>query len=117
MKRLIRSLMSVAIAGALVALLAAPAHANWQNTAACTVNNIYYDSGGVVYVQCGATTYSVWQGRCANMPVTLDTLKVWESMAAAALLSGKSVLITTDTGNLCPFNNGQPILGGITLLR
>jgi hypothetical protein len=107
----------------LVALTASTrAHANWATFTSCTVAQITVDGGGGFYIDCVGTTsrFANWPGRCAGSAVTTDTMKTWESLATAALLSGKPLNIVYDSSaapTTCPQVNGTFYLGGLVFPR
>jgi hypothetical protein len=60
-----------------------------------TILQLYIFIGGVMYV--GQLPVS----GCGGSTHTVDTLKTWTSIAQAALLSGKKLLVWYDTGGSC----------------
>ena len=104
-KRLLPFAFAIGVATA-IALPARPAHA-LQTT--CTVTNVAWATGdsGTLQVYCGGSWYFAFgSGACPN--ISIDARKAWQSLAQAALLSGKQIYIEYST---C---TGGP---GVTYLR
>jgi hypothetical protein len=86
-----------------------PAGMAHAGTWSCQVSNIVQDNGGGFggfYIYCtsmpsGVGAFSNWVGKCAGAPATADLIKVWHSMATAALLSGKTLQVTYDNAGTC----------------
>ena len=69
--------------------------------APCTVQNFFRDQIGSSFT-CSGAGY-VLRSTCNGAGFTADTLKTWESMAMAALLSGKKLQIVVDDGLPCVY--------------
>jgi hypothetical protein len=84
----------------------------------CSATLVYYDNSPRLRVDCGGVAYyglgTAWTG-CSST-VSTDTLKIWETMATSALLSGKrmNVSFNTQTGTC---SNGAKTLTGLTLVN
>jgi hypothetical protein len=83
-----RVLVSLAAASAFSLSISGTARAD--NPGRCAVTSISLD--GRLMVDCGGNTYYAFSeggGNCGNSP--MDRIKVWESMAMSAMLSGKQL--------------------------
>jgi hypothetical protein len=71
--------------------IATPGTAHAAGGVTCSVNHIEYD--GRLIVNCDNVSYyaNISGTNCGNP--SLDTIKLWESMAASAMLSGKKIWI------------------------
>ena len=63
--------------------------------AVCTATLVEYDDSPRLRVDCGGTEYwafgTAWQG--CTKTTSVDTLKVWQSLATSGLLSGKKLVV------------------------
>jgi len=72
-------------------------------SAQCTVSNVFRDFNGPSFT-CSGSGF-VLRSTCGGTTVGADAVKSWESMAIAALLSGKKLNILFDNGSLpCVYN-------------
>jgi hypothetical protein len=104
--RIISTILSLAF-GAVIASGSSSAEATPAASvkSSCIVTQVAFDSH--VFVQCAgdSVNYQAFiesaatNPRCTGTIITIDTLKIWESMFSSALLSGKPVDIYFVTGN------------------
>jgi hypothetical protein len=89
-------------------LLPTPAHAGTGHENQCTVTNINWSPGALNLVCASGTVYTAFQngnvnaGSCAT--VDIDTLKIYESLAIAARVSGLVMTVWYD--NTCGVTTG-----------
>lgn len=109
MKRFVRVLLAVLALGLLQA--DRPAHATLQAfTCNQGVQDVVWDGGGL-YIDCigQPVRFRTGPNLCPTSPTTIDDVKLFQSIATAALLSGKTLMITYD-------DECNPGLGYITAL-
>ena len=93
------STIVLGISIAVVSLFATPRQAE-AAAVSCTVTGVAYDDGPRLIVNCSGTYY-YGQSATGCQSKSVDTLKVWNSMAQAALLSGKKLQVETQTATGC----------------
>jgi hypothetical protein len=95
-----------------------PREAHAATQSGCIVNTIQYDNSQRLVVWCsGAASlfYSfgpAYGTSCS--PVSVDTVKLWETMIQSALLSGKKVDLDYTTNTSC-FSGTTPIITQVRL--
>jgi hypothetical protein len=103
MRKTILSTVATTTLVAAIGILALQSEAEAApTTVSCNVNNIVWD--GRLFVDCSntSTRFIAYPGTSAcatsapGTQKTIDDLKVFESMASAALLSGKTLSITSE---------------------
>jgi hypothetical protein len=88
------------VAGLVVASISTPARADGGT---CTIANLNTDSSGKVQIKCSQypNSFSASVGQSCNGNVaTADSIKVYWSLAQAALLSGKKLTVISNPA--CP---------------
>jgi hypothetical protein len=100
--RIVTMLLSIAVLAA-VTTAANPAQAETGVKANCIVATVAFDQH--IFLQCGFDSANYFGFTTAEQPscgaptnVTVDTLKIWESMLMSALLSRRPVDIYFNTG-------------------
>ena len=91
--RKMRSLTSLFVA---CLTLAGPAAA--AVTATCVPDAVNTDSRGAITISCAGTWYFAQPGVCGN---TQDSVKMYLSVAQAAILSGKKIDLATPSDAAC----------------
>lgn len=94
-KTIIATVLNLAVV-AFIGTASSSAFATTGVKGSCTVTQISYDQH--LYVQCASDATSYFAYLTSDKPnctapttVTLDTIKLWESMIMAAFLAGKTV--------------------------
>lgn len=86
----------VLVLGLVVAAIGfhAPAQAD-SSSGLCTATAVQYDGSPRLRVTCGGTDYwafgTAWKG--CTKTASVDTLKIWQSLATSGLLSGKKLSV------------------------
>jgi hypothetical protein len=104
------------LALATATLLAGEAEAATQS--GCLVQTMQYDNSQRLAVWCSGAPSIIYSfgpayGNACH-PVSVDTVKLWESMIQSALLSGKKVDLDYVTNPGC-FNGSTPIITQVRL--
>ncbi|HTA18395.1 MAG TPA: hypothetical protein VK989_03835 [Polyangia bacterium] len=65
-------------------------------TATCVPTDVAYNQSGAETIVCGGTTFTASNSNAPTGCITqfIDTIKLWSSLAQAALLSGKNIQVT-----------------------
>src|ERR1017187_6897192 len=82
------------VAGLAVASVSTPAHATTVNP--CVVTALNTDNASNFTLSCSGTWYGASVGTCGSTTTTIDAVKEYLSVAQAALLSGKNLVIVTN---------------------
>jgi len=96
--RIVSTVLSIAF-GTIIATASSSASAT--TTPDCTVMQLAYDTHLLVSCSGDANNYYGYAGTSCSSPttVTADTIKIWQSMLTAALLSGRKVIMSYNTGD------------------
>jgi len=108
----IRNLASVAAVATAVAVTVASTPA-FASAATGNPSQVAYPQGQLVIQFNGINYIGVTAPGCGLSANTVDTIKVWQSLATAALLSGKNVIVSFSTCN----GNGVNYIWDVLLLR
>lgn len=101
----IRKLQVAVVLAAGVAVVTAPADAA-QSTAATPTSVEYFGASPNLYIVIGGVQYvgQLTAPGCGGSAQSVETLKLWASLAQSAFLSGKKISIWYDTGGACGTN-------------
>jgi hypothetical protein len=115
MRNIAVALSFIAIAS--TGLFVAP-EAKAATQSGCIVNTIQYDNSQRLAVWCSGAASIIYSFGPAYgtscSPVSVDTVKLWETMIQSALLSGKKVDLDYTTNTNC-FSGTTPIITGVRL--
>ena len=67
----------------------------------CVVTAMNSDAANNLTISCNGTWYHAQVGDCGGTTTTIDAIKVFVSLAQAALLSGKNLSIDTNSAAGC----------------
>ncbi len=88
--------LSVLGFAAIVSVFASWADSAQAASTTCSITRVSWASDDAMGVYCGNTWYFAFKSR-ANCSSTTDSRKSWASMAQAALLSGKQVILNHES--------------------